>query len=255
MRTDTDRAMVEWYTSPEPVPYPEAVAAMETRVNAIAAGKAAELVWLVEHPSAYTAGTSAVAEELLQADRFPVYRSGRGGRYTYHGPGQRVAYVMLNVGARGADLHRFVKALETWVIGALVQLGVAGIRRSGRVGIWVARDDGREEKIAAIGIRLRRWISFHGIALNVDPELEHFSGIVPCGLATYGVTSLAAIGRNVSFATVDKALRDSFWNVFPEEMQTGTSQMQRGADPAAYQKVSQLGEYAFGEKTFRTGEK
>ncbi len=191
---------------------------METRVNAIAAGKAAELVWLVEHPSAYTAGTSAVAEELLQADRFPVYRSGRGGRYTYHGPGQRVAYVMLNVGARGADLHCFLKALENWVIGALVQLGVSGIRRSGRVGIWVARE-GREEKIAAIGIRLRRWISFHGIALNVDPDLEHFSGIVPCGLATYGITSLAALGRPVSFATVDKALRDSFGKFFPEEMQ------------------------------------
>ena len=206
--------MVEWYISPHPVPYPEAVATMEARVAAIAAGTAGELVWLLEHPAVYTAGTSALSEELLQENLFPVYRSGRGGRYTYHGPGQRVAYVMLNVGARGADLHRFVTALESWVVGALLQLGVAGMRRSGRVGVWVAQKDGREEKIAAIGIRLRRWISFHGIALNVAPDLEHFKGIVPCGLETYGVTSLAALGRPVSLAEVDKALYHSFLEVF-----------------------------------------
>ncbi|VBB69132.1 Octanoate-[acyl-carrier-protein]-protein-N-octanoyltransferase [invertebrate metagenome] len=209
----TAKASIEWHTSQAPVSYPEAVAAMETRVKAIAAGQAAELIWLLEHPPLYTAGTSAVADELLQAERFPVYRSGRGGRYTYHGPGQRVVYVMLDVGARGADVHQFVYALEAWVLGALARLGVAGTRRAGRVGIWVTRDDGREEKIAAIGIRMRRWISLHGLALNVAPNLEHFSGIIPCGITTYSITSLKELGIVEHLAKVDKALKDSFHEI------------------------------------------
>ncbi|KAF0118700.1 MAG: lipB [Rhodospirillaceae bacterium] len=188
---------------------------METRVTAIIGGQARELIWLLEHPPLYTAGTSAATEELLHSARFPVYHSGRGGRYTYHGPGQRVVYVMLDVRARGGDVHGFVHALEEWILHALGRLGVAGVRRAGRVGIWIPRHDGREEKIAAIGLRLRRWISFHGMAINVAPDLEHFSGIVPCGLTGWGVTSLAALGCPATLAQLDQALRDSFADVFP----------------------------------------
>ncbi|KAF0143155.1 MAG: lipoyl(octanoyl) transferase [Rhodospirillaceae bacterium] len=207
--------MVEWRLSPDRVPYLEAVAAMEARVEAIADGQAPELVWLLEHPPLYTAGTSARAEELLQPGRFPVYRSGRGGRYTYHGPGQRVVYVMLDVRARGADVRGFVYDLEAWIMRTLARLGVAGVRRAGRVGIWVAGHDGREEKIAAIGVRLHRWVSLHGIALNVAPDLEHFNGIVPCGLVNHGVTSLAALGRPATLSQVDLALYESFTEIFP----------------------------------------
>jgi len=206
---------IEWLLSSHPVPYPQAVAAMETRVKAMIDGQAQELIWLLEHPPLYTAGTSARAEELLPSASFPVYHSGRGGRYTYHGPGQRVVYVMLDVRARGGDVHGFVHALEEWILRALSRLGVAGVRRAGRVGIWILREDGREEKIAAIGLRLRRWISFHGIAINVTPNLDHFSGIMPCGLAGWGVTSLAALGCSATLAHVDQALRDSFADVFP----------------------------------------
>ena len=204
---------VEWRRSDAPVPYPEAVALMEARVEAIRAGRAGELVWLLEHPPLYTAGTSARPEELLDP-RFPVYASGRGGRYTYHGPGQRVAYVMLDLRARGADVRRYVTALEAWLIATLARFGVEGERRDGRVGIWVDRGGGREEKIAAIGVRIRRWVSFHGVALNVDPDLSHFGGIVPCGIAQHGVTSLAALGIPVSMAEADMALRASFEEVF-----------------------------------------
>lgn len=195
----------EWRSEPGLLDYPAAVAAMETRVAAIRAGAAAELIWLVEHPPLYTAGTSAVAAELLTPGRFPVFATGRGGRHTYHGPGQRTVYVMLDVGARGRDVRGFVAALEGWIIAALGDFGVAGRTIAGKVGVWVDGDAG-PAKIAAVGVRLRRWVSFHGLAINVAPTLEHFSGIVPCGL-TEPVTSLAALGRHVPMAAVDAALQ------------------------------------------------
>lgn len=189
---------IGWAVSPKPVGYLDAVAVMEARAAAIAEGRAGELVWLLEHPPLYTAGTSARAGDLLQPDRFPVFRSGRGGQYTYHGPGQRVVYVMLDLRKHGCDVKAFVAGLESWTIAALAQIGIRGETRCGRVGVWVARPDcetGAEDKIAALGIRLRRWVSFHGIAINVAPDLSHFDGIVPCGIAGHGVTSLAAIAR------------------------------------------------------------
>ncbi len=190
---------------------------MEEEAAAIAAGAAPERVWLVEHPALYSAGTSADAAELLQPERFPVYRTGRGGRYTYHGPGQRVAYVMLDLKARGGDVRAFVAGLEDWIIATLARFNVRGERRADRVGVWVRRPEkgaGAEDKIAAIGVRVRKWVSFHGISLNVDPDLEHFSGIVPCGIAGHGVTSLHDLGHLVSMSEVDMALRASFERVF-----------------------------------------
>jgi lipoyl(octanoyl) transferase len=210
-------APVEWQMTDRPVEYPEAVAAMEARVAAIAAGTAPELVWLLEHPPLYTAGTSAKPDDLLVDDRFPVFPSGRGGQYTYHGPGQRVAYVMLDLNHRKPDIRLFVSALEEWIIRTLAAFNVKGERRDDRVGIWVARPEkglGREDKIAAIGIRIRRWITFHGISLNLDPVLEHFSGIVPCGIRGHGVTSLADLGILASMAEVDMQLRRTFEDVF-----------------------------------------
>ncbi|MEO5337683.1 MAG: lipoyl(octanoyl) transferase LipB [Magnetospirillum sp. WYHS-4] len=201
---------VEWRTSPHPVSYPEAMAFMEARVEAIRAGHAAECVWLLEHPPLYTAGTSADPSELLEAHRFPVFSAGRGGRYTYHGPGQRVAYLMLDLTPRGRDVRAFVQTVEEWTIRSLARLGVVGERREGRVGIWVARGGGREDKVAAIGIRVRRWVSFHGLSINVNPDLSHFNGIVPCGLAGYGVTSLADLGVAAGMPEVDAALRATF---------------------------------------------
>jgi lipoyl(octanoyl) transferase len=212
------RDSVEWKVNEGLTPYLDAAAFMEARAGAIANGDAAELVWLVEHPPVYTAGTSADAAELLDA-RFPVYRTGRGGRYTYHGPGQRVGYAMLDlrwrtVVGKGPDVRRFVCDLEDWLIRTLAEFGVRGERRNGRVGIWVARADGREDKIAALGIRIRRWVTFHGVSLNVDPELSHFSGIVPCGVRDHGVTSLADLGVAVSMKDVDTALKRAFDAVF-----------------------------------------
>ena len=210
-----DAGAVEWATSRAPVPYPEAVAAMEARVAAIVAGEAAELVWLLEHPPLYTAGVSAKAGDLIDADRFPVFRSGRGGQYTYHGPGQRVAYVMLDLGVRGRDARAFVAGLEAWLIGALAMLGVAGAVRCGRIGVWVDRQNPpREEKIAAIGVKLRRWVSFHGVSLNVCPDLSHFGGIIPCGITEHGVTSLADLGLEASMSSAGEALAASFQEVF-----------------------------------------
>ncbi|MGZ9811590.1 lipoyl(octanoyl) transferase LipB [Pseudoroseicyclus sp. H15] len=213
--------MVEWRTSTGLVAYDEALAFMEARVDAIAAGEADELIWLLEHPPLYTAGTSARDEDLLDA-RFPVHQARRGGQYTYHGPGQRVIYVMLDVGKRGHDVRRFVQELEAWVIAALAEFNVTGAVREGRVGVWVERPekpplpDGapREDKIAAIGIRLRKWISFHGISINVEPDLSHFSGIVPCGISGHGVTSLVDLGLPVTMDDLDLALRRSFAEVF-----------------------------------------
>jgi lipoyl(octanoyl) transferase len=200
---------VEWRISAAPVAYEAAVAEMDARVAAIREGRAAELVWLLEHPPLYTAGTSAQATDLLDA-RFPVHRSGRGGQYTYHGPGQRVAYVMLDLSRRGPDIRDYVTRLETWIIASLARLGVVGERRAGRVGIWVDRGSGREDKIAAIGVRVRRWVTLHGLSINVAPDLGHFTGIVPCGVRQHGVTSLADLGVAASMAELDAALRATF---------------------------------------------
>lgn len=212
-----DDARVAWAISDRPVPYPDAVAAMEARVADIHAGKAREQVWLVEHPPIYTAGTSADRADLVDADRFPVYESGRGGQFTYHGPGQRVAYAMLDLNRRARDVRQYVAVLEDWLIATLAAFNIRGERREDRVGIWVRRPElghGREDKIAAIGIRVRRWITFHGVALNVDPNLDHFSGIVPCGVSEHGVTSLADLGIAVSMAEVDMIMRQEFARLF-----------------------------------------
>ena len=207
-----------WAVSSRPVPYPEAVAAMEARVAAIAEGRAGELVWLLEHPPLYTAGVSAKPGDLLEPDRFPVFESGRGGQFTYHGPGQRVAYVMLDLTRRERDVRAFVAALEAWLIAALSRFNVCGEIRPGRVGVWVERKQPgvppREDKIAAIGVKLRRWVSFHGISLNVEPDLSHFSGIVPCGQTEHGVTSLVDLGLPVTMDEADAALRAAFAEVF-----------------------------------------
>jgi lipoyl(octanoyl) transferase len=203
---------VEWKTSDHAVPYPEALAEMEARAAAIAEGTAGELVWLLEHPPIYTAGTSAQDGDLLDA-RFPVYRTGRGGQFTYHGPGQRVGYAMLDLKRRKPDVRAYVHDLEQWLIETLAEFNVKGERREGRVGIWVQRGL-REDKIAALGVRIKRWVTFHGVALNVDPDLSHFSGIVPCGVRAHGVTSLADLGVPVSMADVDVALKKSFEKIF-----------------------------------------
>jgi lipoyl(octanoyl) transferase len=208
---------IEWTISDQPVTYARALAEMSARADAVAAGDAPEQVWLLEHPPIYTAGTSAKAQDLLTPDRFPVFDAGRGGQYTYHGPGQRIAYAMLNVRDRGGDVRQFVGKLEAWVIATLARFNVRGETRAGRIGVWVARPEkgpGREDKIAALGIRVRRGVSLHGISLNVEPDLEHFSGIVPCGLRDYGVTSLVDLGLPVSMADVDIALRAAFEETF-----------------------------------------
>jgi lipoyl(octanoyl) transferase len=209
---------VEWRISDSPVPYPEAIAAMEARVAAIAAQEAPELVWLLEHPPLYTSGTSGKATDLLDA-RFPVFATGRGGQLTYHGPGQRVAYVMLDLKQRRPDVRAYVAGLEQWIIRTLSAFNVQGERREDRVGVWVKRPDkgaAFEDKIAAIGVRVRRWVSFHGIAINVEPDLTHFEAIVPCGVADprYGVTSLVDLGHPVTMPDVDIALRQAFGEVF-----------------------------------------
>ena len=213
---------VEWITSTGLVPYDTAVQAMERRVAEIRAGTQSEAVWLLEHPPLYTAGTSALDTDLKEPDRFPVHRTRRGGQFTYHGPGQRVAYVMLDVGSRGRDVRRFVEQLEAWVIAALAEFNVTGEVREGRVGVWVTRPekpplpDGspREDKIAAIGVQMRKWVSFHGISINVEPDLTHFDGIVPCGIADHGVTSLVDLGLPVTLTDVDVALKRAFSQAF-----------------------------------------
>jgi lipoyl(octanoyl) transferase len=209
---------VDWTHIPGLAPYKQTLAAMEARAAEIAEGRAPEAVWLLEHPPLYTAGTSARPEDLTEPDRFPVFTAGRGGQYTYHGPGQRVAYVMLDLNARGRDVRRFVCALENWVIATLAEFNVKGERRAGRVGVWVVRGDRapyadgslREDKIAAIGVKLRRWVSFHGISINVEPDLSHFGGIVPCGIRDHGVTSLVDLGLPVTMADLDAALIRTF---------------------------------------------
>ena len=210
----TGTSLIEWRIDRSPVDYEAAVEAMEARVAAIRAGAAPELVWLLEHPPLYTAGTSARAEDLLDPPLLPVHRTGRGGRYTYHGPGQRTAYVMLDLAARDRDARCHVHRLEEWMIRTLARFGVKGERRDGRVGIWVERSGGEEEKIAAIGVRVRRWVTYHGVALNIDPELDHYRGIVPCGIAEHGVTSLARLGVATTMTAVDDALRATFGEIF-----------------------------------------
>jgi len=206
-----------------PVPYPDAVAEMEERVAAIHAGAAPEMVWLLQHPALYTAGSLARPEDLLDPDRLPVYRTGRGGQYTYHGPGQIVGYVMLDLGLRGGDVRAYVRDLESWLIATLARFSVRGERRDGRVGIWIDRGAApgggrREDKIAAIGVRVRRWVAYHGVALNVDPDLEHFSGIVPCGIAGHGVTSLVDLGIPATLDEVAAVMRETFIETFGREI-------------------------------------
>lgn len=216
-------AMVEWRISPGLVEYEDALAWMEERVDAILAGEAPECVWLLEHPPLYTHGTSAAPDELVE-QRFPVYEARRGGRWTYHGPGQRIAYVMLDLSARGRDLRRYVGALEAWVMAALSDFQIRGEQRDGRVGVWVSRPDKApapdgspaEDKIAAIGVRVRRWVTFHGISINVEPDLSHYDGIIPCGIAGYGVTSLVDLGLPVTMPDLDVVLRRRFAEFFPE---------------------------------------
>ncbi|MBB4301562.1 lipoyl(octanoyl) transferase [Rhodobium orientis] len=224
-RTDPGRIMVaragappvEWAVTDAPVSYPDAIAAMEARVAEIAEGTAPERVWLLEHPPLYTAGTSAIDTDLLTPERFPVYRTGRGGQFTYHGPGQRIAYVMLDLKRRRQDVRAYIEALEEWIIRTLWRFHIRGERRDDRVGVWVRRPDkgpDAEDKIAAIGVRVRRWTTFHGIAINVDPVLEHFSGIVPCGVTDHGVTSLVDLGLPVTLSDLDIALKAEFAPLF-----------------------------------------
>jgi lipoyl(octanoyl) transferase len=223
----------EWRISDGPVPYDEALAAMESRVADIRAGRAGELIWLLEHPPLYTAGTSSKPQDLLQPLRLPVHEAGRGGQYTYHGPGQRVAYTMLDLRQRRQDVRRYVADLEDWIIRTLARFNVRGERREGRVGVWVAREGGREDKIAAIGVRIRHWVSFHGISINVEPDLTHYAGIVPCGIAEHGVTSLVDLGLPVTMTDLDMALAETFDEVFSlgARHSSGTSSVDR-AHPA-----------------------
>ena len=205
---------VQWRASEGLTPYPDAVTYMETRAKAIAADEAQEQIWLLEHPPLYSAGTSAKATDLVDPERFDVFESGRGGQYTYHGPGQRVGYVMLDLRKRGRDVAAFVRGLEQWIIDSLADLDVTAERRCGRVGVWVVLPDGSEAKIAAIGVRLKKWVSFHGISINVNPDLSHFGGIVPCGIAEHGVTSLSALGKGADMTTLDAALKRNFERLF-----------------------------------------
>jgi lipoyl(octanoyl) transferase len=233
-----DAGAVEWIVSEGQVPYPDALAAMRARAAAIAEGTAPEAVWLLEHPPLYTAGTSAEPKDLLDPDRFPVYDAGRGGEYTYHGPGQRVAYLMLDLRERGRDVRCLVRGLEGWLIDTLGEFNITGERREGRIGVWVRRPDkgfAREDKIAAIGVRVSRWVTFHGIALNVSPDLSHFGGIVPCGITDQGVTSFEDLGQLVSMPEVDSALKAAFEHRFGR---TAASPAESLVSPASAQHFS-----------------
>ncbi|HXE29396.1 MAG TPA: lipoyl(octanoyl) transferase LipB [Stellaceae bacterium] len=223
---------LEWRISDALVPYDEAVTQMEARVAAIRAGTVPEQVWLLEHPPLYSAGTSARPDDLVAPNLLPVFRTGRGGQYTYHGPGQRVGYVMLDLQKRGGDLRAYVRDLEEWLIRTLQHFNIKGERREGRVGIWIAESGGKESKIAAIGVRVRHWVSFHGVSLNVDPDLSHYRGIVPCGISEHGVTSLAALGITATMPEVDTALKAAFAEVFATDAAAATAG-RAGAAPTA----------------------
>ena len=220
--------LIDWVVSPGLTDYEEAVAAMEARVAAIRNGSAAELVWLLEHPPLYTAGTGAAPEDLRDPTLFPVYATGRGGQHTYHGPGQRVAYVLLDLKARQRHVRAYVRALEDWLIATLATFNICGVRRAGRVGVWVVRESGVEEKIAAIGVRIRRWVTYHGVSLNVEPDLDHYCGIVPCGEDEHGVTSLVDLGIPVTMAEVDASLEANFERIF------GPTRSPPGESPEQY---------------------
>ena len=205
---------IEWCTSLELINYPDAIDFMENKVNEIHQGNAQEMVWLLEHHPVYTAGSSANKQDLLASHRFPVFQTGRGGQYTYHGPGQRVVYLMLDLKKRGSDIKAYVRKLEEWLIATLAQFDIIGERREGRVGIWVTDSQNREKKIAAIGVRVRRWISFHGVSINVNPALNHYDGIVPCGISNFGITSLHDLKKNISVSEIDRALKQTFSETF-----------------------------------------
>ena len=212
---NTHRPKINWKISSEPITYLHAINTMESCVRKIRETGEGETVWLLEHPPLYTAGTSAKDNDLLDQKSFPVHKSTRGGQYTYHGPGQRIAYVMLDLQRRGKDLHSYVKALECWIIDTICTFGIEGIRRRGRVGVWVIMPDGKEAKIAALGVRIRKWVTFHGISLNISPNLKHYEGIVPCGIQTYGITSLADLGINTTTQEIDMILKRKFEVYFP----------------------------------------
>lgn len=212
----SSRRQPDWRIDDSPIAYPDAVEAMEARVAAIHEDSASELIWLTEHPPLYTAGSSANPAELIIPDRFPVFQTGRGGKHTYHGPGQRIVYVMLDLKARRSDVRKYVQALEEWIILTLARFAVKGERREGRIGVWVALPGKQEAKIAAIGVRVRRWVTLHGLSINVDPDLSHYGGIIPCGISDFGVTSLAALGQFPTMPEVDMALRETFPLAFAE---------------------------------------
>ncbi|MDA0707997.1 MAG: lipoyl(octanoyl) transferase LipB [Proteobacteria bacterium] len=214
MTSKNDTNGIEWAFAKGFIPYNDALEIMEKRVEDIWSGSANELIWFVEHPPLYTAGTSSKSGDLLSPDKFPVYKAGRGGQYTYHGPGQRVVYVMLDLTKREKDIRKFVSNLEQWIIDTLAEFNVTGERRCGRIGVWVDRGNGREDKIAAIGVRVRKWVTFHGICINVEPDLTHYDGIVPCGISGYGVTSLVDLGNLVTMDDVDSALKKTWEKIF-----------------------------------------
>jgi len=225
-----DQFPLEWRISDELVAYPDALEEMEERVRAIRAGEAAEMVWCLEHPPLYTAGTSADPADLVDPDRFPVYDAGRGGQYTYHGPGQRVVYFLLDLKKRGKDVRQFIYGLEEVIIQSLAKFGVTAERRKGRVGVWVERGGGREDKVAAIGVRVRQWVTYHGIAINVEPDLSHFEGIVPCGISEHGVTSMADLGLPITMDDLDVVLREVFDDIFGIEARPMTLQHQEAPE-------------------------
>jgi len=212
----SSRLQIDWRVDDEVTAYPDAVEAMETRVAGIRNSSASELIWLTEHPPLYTAGSSADPTELISPDRFPVFQTGRGGKHTYHGPGQRIAYVMMDLKARNSDVRKYVRALEEWIILTLARFTVKGERREGRIGVWVVLPGKQEAKIAAIGVRVRRWVTLHGLSINVDPDLSHYGGIIPCGISDFGVTSLAALGQFPTIPEVDMALKETFPQAFEE---------------------------------------
>lgn len=227
---------LEWRITDELIAYPDALSEMEARVEAIRAGTASELVWLLEHPPLYTAGTSADIADLIDPDRFPVYDAGRGGEYTYHGPGQRVGYFLLDLKKRGRDVRQFVYSLEEVIIRSLAKFNVTAERRNGRVGVWVERGAGKEDKVAAIGVRVRKWVTYHGIAINVEPDLSHFEGIVPCGISEHGVTSMADLGLPITLNDLDVVIKDVFDEVFGIEPR----QMHLSIQPASDQKTTKM---------------